>query len=511
MTKILSALEQLKSEIDPYAGREVFDRLAQGTVEDITPQDDIVMRWHGMYRQRPLEAGLFMLRLKLPNGALTAAQAETAASLAERYSGGKISLTTRQNIEFHYITLADLPVIFAELEAVNLRTLGACGDQVRNVVGCPVTDISADELINTIPLANEITAAFLANPQFANLPRKFKIALSGGCGCVPYDINDLGLVAAKNAAGEIGFAALVGGGLSVQPAYAVNAGVWIPQNEVIEFITQLVQIFKEYGNRENRGRARVKHIIADKGVDWLRGELELRLGRKLIQYDIPIPQPSRRDHSGVHRQREYGLFYIGIPVPAGIITAGQLRTLAKIAAEDGKGNIRFTHLQNIILTDINTASVQSVLDKLKAINLPVSDISSYGNTAICVGKIYCMKAITHTKEHILPILDSINDPLFGNEVSFRISGCPNGCSGNAIADISLRGSLTSTDTGSEECFDLLVGGGHSLKPSFARRISSKIKPEELTTIISDLLHRYRVESLKNETFSDYAQRVLWLE
>lgn len=509
MTNTLSALEQLKSEIDPYAGREVFDRLARGTVDDITPQDDIVMRWHGMYRQHPLEAGLFMLRLKLPNGALTTAQANTTALLAERYSGGKMSLTTRQNIEFHNITLADLPSIFAELKTVGLQTQGACGDQVRNVVGCPVTDISVDELIDTIPLANEITAAFLANPQFANLPRKFKIALSGGCGCVPYDINDLGLVAAKNAGGESGYAVLIGGGLSVQPAYAVNAGVWIPESEAIDFITQLVQIFKEYGNRENRGRARVKHLIAEKGADWLRSELEKRLGRKLIPYNLPVPSPSRRDHTGVHCQRENELFYIGIPIPVGIITANQLRVLATIAAKDGKGNIRFTHLQNIILTDINKESLQAVLNKLTSINLPVHDISSYGNTAICVGKTYCMKAITHTKEHVLPILENINDPLFGGEVSFRVSGCPNGCSGNAVADIALRGSLTNTDTGPEESFDLLVGGGQSATPVFARRILSKVKPEELTSVISILLRRYRDESNENETFSDYAQRVLW--
>lgn len=506
----LSALEQIKSYVDPYTGQEVFARLATGTVDDISPEDDIVMRWHGMYRQQPLEARVFMLRLKLPNGALTEPQANVISSLAERYSGGKMSLTTRQNIELHHITLADLPTIFAELQSVNLQTLGACGDQVRNVVGCPVTDVNEDELIDTMPLSNEITAAFLANPQFANLPRKFKIALSGGgCDCVPYDINDLGLIAVKNNEGEIGYVALVGGGLSVQPAYAENLGVWIHPDEVIEIITQLVQIFKEHGNRENRGKARVKHLIAANGVEWLRTELEERLKSKLTPYQQPIAQPSRHDHLGVNRQREEGLSYIGIPVPVGIITSTQLNSLANIAEQHGKGHIRFTHLQNIILTDIKESAVPAILNQLSDAGLPVSDISRHGNTAICVGKTYCVKAITHTKEIALPLLNSINDPLLGTEVSFRISGCPNGCSGHSVADIALRGSSVNTDTGSEERFDLLVGGGLSKQPAFARRIFSRLNTDELPEVITNLLLRYRTECVKDETFSDYAKRVLW--
>ncbi len=508
----LSVLEQIKQSFNPYIGQQVFARLSVGTVDDITPEDDIVMRWYGMYRQRPLDAGVFMLRLKLPGGALTSTQAKTVATIAERYSGGKISLTTRQDIELHNITLANLPDIFTALHTVGLQTLGACGDQVRNVVGCPITDINKAELIDTLPLANKITEQFLANPEFANLPRKFKIAVSGGgCGCVPYDINDLGLVAAKNDNGELGYVAMVGGGLSVQPAFAVNLGVWIHPDEVLIVITQLVKIFREHGNRENRGKARVKHLIAINGVEWLRNEIENRLGHKLTPYHHQLPSPSRHDHLGINRQKTDDSFYFGIPIPVGIITSAQLITLANIAIDHGKDNIRFTHQQNIILTDIKESSISEVSTLLAALNLPVSSSSRYGNTAVCVGKTYCMKAITQTKEIVLPLINNISDPLAGTEVSLRISGCPNGCSAHAVADIALQGSLVNTDGGSEERFDLLVAGGKSKTPAFAKRIYSRQKPDDLPAIIDTLLQRYRTETSENETFSDYAQRILWQE
>jgi sulfite reductase beta subunit-like hemoprotein len=235
------------------------------------------------------------------------------------------------------------------------------------------------------------------------------------------------------------------------------------------------------------------------------------LGRKLTIHEQPVPTPSLHDHLGVNRQREDGLSYIGIPVPVGIINTTQLHIIANIAEKYGKSNIRFTHQQNIILTDIGESSIPIILTQLSAAGLPVSTASRHGNTAICVGKTFCMKAITHTKEIALSLLNDIADPLLGAEVSFRISGCPNGCSGHAVADIALRGSSVNTETGSEERFDLLAGGGISKKPAFAQRIFSRLKPDELPAAISNLLQRYRAESEKGETFSEYAQRVLWSE
>ncbi len=279
MSQSLSALEQIKARIDPYAGDVVFARLARGTVAEITPEDDVVLRWHGLYRHRPAEAGAFMLRVKLPGGALSAAQSLALAELAERFGRGVVSLTTRQNVELHWITLPDLPEIFARLDETGLVTLGACGDQVRGVISCPVAGLDPEEILDTTPLAEALTAAFLGNPAFANLPRKFKLALSG-CAqhCVPTAVNDLSLVVARNAAGEPGFALLAGGGLSVQPVMASRLDPWVAPEEALEVVSHAVAIFREYGNREQRGKARLKHLLAARGLPWFRAELETRLG-----------------------------------------------------------------------------------------------------------------------------------------------------------------------------------------------------------------------------------------
>ena len=221
MSKELSPLEVAKQSVDPYAGEAVFARLSRATVADITPEEDIVMRWHGLYRQRPAEAGLFTLRLRLPNGALTAQQATVLAGIAARLGGGRLDLTTRQNIEVHGLPLAVLEGVFHELRAAGLTTLGACGDTVRGMVACPAAGLDPDEMLDTRPVVESLTAAFVGNREFGNLPRKLKVAVCG-CArhCVPVEINDVGLEAASNEEGDLGFALFVGGGLSASPTLA---------------------------------------------------------------------------------------------------------------------------------------------------------------------------------------------------------------------------------------------------------------------------------------------------
>lgn len=508
MANALSALEQLKREVNPYVGQEVFARLARGTVKDITPADDLVMRWHGLYRHRPQEAGLFMLRLKLPGGAITAAQAATVAALAARFSGGHLSLTTRQDIELHQLTLADLPTVFAELQAVGLQTLGACGDQVRNVVACPVAGIDPKERIDTTAVAEALTAAFLANPAFANLPRKFKIALCG-CAqhCVPSEINDLGFEAALDGEGHSGFALLIGGGLSAHPVMATDLGVWIPVEDAVDVVSRAVEIFREHGNREQRGQARVKHLIAKHGAAWFREELERRLGRALPSRETPVTTASHQDHLGVHPQRDPALVYLGIPVPGGLLTSDQFRVLAEIA---GDGRLRVTHQQNLILADIPAANVDDVLTRLDTLGLPVDPEHWCGRVVVCTGKDFCNKALVHTKATALRLAEALDVALPMIPISIRMSGCPNGCSQHALADIGLQGAVVKGETGTEERFDLWVGGGEASEPAFGRRIAARIHPEQLANVVDDLWSRYQSESLdEHETFSAFARRVLW--
>ncbi len=510
MPMALSTLEQLKCDVNPYAGEDVFARLARGTVADITPADDLVMRWHGLYRHRPQEDGVFMLRLKLPGGVLTGARATTVAMLAEQFSHGQINLTTRQDLELHRLTLASLPPVFAALQAVGLRTLGACGDQVRNVVACPVAGIDPDELIDTTAVSEALTTAFLGNPAFANLPRKFKIALSGCVRhCVPLDINDLGLEAAHDDDGRLGFTARVGGGLSAHPVMAADLGVWVAVDDVVDFVSRVVEIFRDFGNRDQRHQARVKHLIQEHGIAWFRQELARRSGRTFIPYHAPTAAPSRQDHLGIHPQRDPAQVYFGIPIPAGLLTSAQLRALAEMA---GKGRIRITHQQNIILADIPRAGVADIQSRLCAVGLPIDPAGWRGRIVVCTGKDYCNKAVAHTKATARRLADALDAELPALPISVRISGCPNGCGQHAIADIGLQGAAVKTETGAEERFDLWVGGGESLTPAFGRRIRARLHPGELAGAITELWRRYRAEAVDVcETFSDFARRVLWEE
>jgi len=503
MTQHLSALEQVKATIDPYRVGEVLARLAGGTVEAITPEDDVVMRWHGLYRHRPLESGLFMLRIKLPGGALTAAQLRVIADIAEP-AGYGVDLSMRQNVQFHRLSLAVLPAVFAALEAAGLPTAGACGDQVRGVVSCPLAGRDPDEPFDVRPTVRALTEAFLANPAFANLPRKFKIAVSGcGAGCVPVEINDLSFVAARNDAGEAGFALLAGGGLSAQPRLAEPLGVWVTPGEAVEVAGAAIAVFREHGNREHRNHARLKHLLIEHGVAWLREEMEAKLGRKLIPLAAPALPARRGEHLGVITQRDPALRTIGIPLPVGHLTVAQLRLLAELVEAYGQGQLAATNRQNLLLTDIPTAQLAAVLARLAKGGLPADAPWGRGLIACCTGKDFCTKALATTRGVARGLIEALAGEL--PPVTIGVSGCPNGCGQHAVAEIGLQGRVKREGDEVEERFDLWAGGGPG---AIGRRIVTAVHPDALAAEIRGWLARYRTEAVPDESFGAFIRRTV---
>lgn len=493
MSKELSALEIAKQSVDPYAGEEVFARLARGTVADITPEDDVVMRWHGLYRQRPPESGLFTLRLRLPNGAVTAGQASVVAGIAGRAGVGRIDLTTRQNVELHSLALADLAAILAELRSAGLTTLGVCGDAVRGIVGCPAAGLDPEEILDTRPTVDALTAAFLGNRDYGNLPRKLKIAVCG-CArhCVPTEINDVGLEAARDAEGTLGYTLLVGGGLSASPVFAQPIG-WIEVGEAVEVVSAIASLFREHGNRENRARARMKHLLAAWGLDRFRAELEARLGRALRPATTGAHAGSGHDHLGVLAQSEPDRRLVGVPVPAGVLSAEQLLLLAELATEYGRGRLRVTPTQNVLLADIAESDVEAVLTALAACGLPVSESRWAGHTIVCTGREFCNKAMAETKANALRLLDTLEEMLPGAPVRLRISGCPNGCGHHRLGEIGLQGSGVKGEKGLEERFDVWVRcGSAGDAPAFGERVLSRVRPEDLASVVSEQAGRGRL-------------------
>ncbi|MDH7568979.1 MAG: nitrite/sulfite reductase [Armatimonadota bacterium] len=510
MSDSLSALELAKRSVNPYASEGVFERVAAGGLEVITPADDIIMRWHGLYQQRPKEAGLFMVRLKLPHGAITAEQAMTVARMAEELSTGRIDISTRQNLQVHSIPLAALPRVFASLNAAGLTTLGACGDAVRTIVGCPASGIAAEEVRDTLPLAQSLTHFFLRDLHYANLPRKLKIALCG-CAqhCVPTEINDVGLVAAPQA-DEPGFVLSVGGGLAARPVLGVPLA-WVSEEDTTQVVAALAAIHRDHGNRQNRAKARMKHLLALWGTERLREELERRVGRPLA----PVPQGwsppgDGRDHLGVHPQNEPGRSFIGVPILAAQLSSAQLAGLARLAAEHGRGRLRFTHFQNVLVPDIPLDRVGAVLERLGEMGLPVDAHSWSGHTTVCPGREFCNKAVTHTRPVLLSLVETLARQVLHAPVRLGMSGCPNGCAHHHLADIGFQGSATTVEGTSQERYDVWAGGDLSgPQPAFARRILQRMPPDALPEVVLGLLKRYQEEADDGEGFAAFARRVLW--
>jgi len=492
MSKELSPLEVAKQSVDPYVGEAVFARLSRATVEDITPEEDIVMRWHGLYRQRPAEAGLFTLRVRLPNGVLTTEQATVLAGIAARMCGGRLDVTTRQSIEVHGLPLAALEGVFHELRAAGLTTLGACGDTVRGMVACPAAGLDPDETLDTRPVVESLTAAFVGNREFGNLPRKLKVAVCG-CArhCVPVEINDVGLEAARNEEGTLGFALFVGGGLSASPTLAQPVG-WIAQDQAVPVVKAIAAIFREHGNRSNRARARMKHLLGEWGIDRFRAELESRLGwAPRVIPGMALHAGSGRDHLGVLPQKDAGRRLVGVPVAAGLLTADQFLLLAKLAAEHGQGELRTTLYQNILLPDIAEPAVDTVLAALAENGLPVSESCWAGHTIVCTGREFCNKAMAETKKPAIRLLEALEEALPGRPARLRISGCPNGCGQHALGEIGLQGSGVKGESGLEERFDVWVReASPDGAPSFGRRVMSRVRPEEVLAVVREQVARF---------------------
>ncbi|MEW5821332.1 MAG: nitrite/sulfite reductase, partial [Cyanobacteriota bacterium] len=471
----------------------------------------IILKWHGLYQQKPIDSGLFMLRIKLPNGIIKFDQLKTILNISRRVGLNIIDLTTRQNIQLRSIELENLPFVFSELSKSGLFSHGSCGDNVRNVIGCPISGLSNGkmEVVNTIPLAKKITTSFLANPNYANLPRKFKIALCGCTRhCVPYEINDIGLVATTNNNDNIGYQLFAGGGLSSQPQIAKNLNIWIPQENIIETITKIIDIFNDFGNRFNRKKARLKHLISDWGTDKFLMELENRLNKPLyFENYLNNETFSKVDHMEIHPQKDPNYCYIGLPVKVGRISSDQLEKLIDIISIYKDVGIRITHYQNIIITNIPVNQISRVIENLRFVDFLNKNNSWSGKVISCTGKEFCNRALTETKNIGVKIIDALDKFKLDDDITIGISGCSNDCGQNRISDIGIQGVYSKSDDSSNEKFNISVkkNGNNNY---FNELIMKKINKNELDTLILNILTDYSSRKLKNETFNNYASRCL---
>lgn len=507
-------VEELKKRKDGLDVIHDIRRYAEGGYQAIDPLDFPLFRWWGLYQQRPND-GFFMQRIKIPNGNLTAAQLNAIGGISVEFGRNLIDITTRQTFQYHWLTINNIPEIYKRLADVGLTTSGACGDITRNVVGCPVAGIDCNEIIDSYPLVQEITKLLTNNKQFSNMPRKYKISISGcSLRCNQPDINCVGFYGVRDG-DAVGYGLKIGGGLSTNPYFGADMNVFLHPEEVLEVTTAITEIYRDASQmRENRGRARLKFLMHDPklgiGVEGFRTRIEEKLGRKLRDGGpYPGPRNAETDHLGIQKQKQEGLYYVGIGVRAGRLTGEKLIKIASVAEEFSTNQtIRNTNKQNFIITNVPEEKLEQLKKRCDELDLDYKPSVFKRALISCTGIEFCNLAVTETKEVGRRVSRELEERFPGATRNIRVhfSGCPNNCGQNAIADIGLRGARKSHPDGRvEELFDILLGGATGEDHAFAEVTTRRYPSEKIADAIGNLYQAFCDWSSNGEIFQDFVR------
>ncbi|MFC6086248.1 nitrite/sulfite reductase [Sphaerisporangium aureirubrum] len=520
--------ENKKNDDGLNVRQRIIDVYSKAGFDSIDPADlRGRMRWYGLYTQRrpgidggktailepeELDDRYFMLRVRIDGGQLNLAQLRTIADIADRYARGTADVTDRQNIQLHWIEIESVPAIWEALEAVGLSTTEACGDTPRVMLGCPLAGIDADEVIDATPQIEDTVARYIGDKAFSNLPRKFKSAMSGcPAHCTVHEINDIAFVGVVDEQGEKGFDLWVGGGLSTNPMLGKRLGTFVRPDQVHEVWAGVIGIFRDYGYRRLRHRARIKFLVNDWGAERFREVLEKEyLGYTLP--DGPAPEPprgGRRDHVGVHPQKD-GNFYVGFAPTVGRLDGERLHLIADIAERHGSDRVRTTVEQKMVILDIAPGEVDGTVADLEAAGLRVTPSTFRRQTMACTGIEFCKLAIVETKALAADLIDELERrlPDFTDPLTINVNGCPNSCARIQVADIGLKGQLVTDASGAQvEGFQIHLGGSLGTTPGFGRKIRGlKASAEELPDYIERVLKNFQSQKDDGETFATWVQR-----
>lgn len=504
----MNDVERIKKE---KGGLEVWndlERFAREGYAGIGADDMFRLRWMGLYEQKPKD-GYFMLRIKVPGGQLSYEQLIAVAEVTRDYARNISDITTRQNFQFHWIRPEDFLAVCLKFNAVGISTIGACGDIPRNVTGCPVAGIDPNETFDAQPYAQAVHEYFLGNPEFADLPRKYKISITGCCEhCSQPEINDIAATAVlKN--GEKGFHIRVGGGLSTRPFLAQKLNFFIPADKLVDAFRAVTEVYRDSGYRENRKKARIKFLVADWGAEKYEQEVLKRLDwtpEPAVEW--PEPTNNFRDHVGVHAQSQPGLFWVGANVLTGRMTDAQLFEVARLAKEYGTGETRTTNQQNLLLINIKEENVPAVVAGLEALGFPVNASPIRRAAVACTGNEFCNLALTETKGLMWQIVRHLDKTVVLDEpLRINLNGCPNGCGQHHIGDIGLQGCVVKLpEGGSVDGYDISLGGRLGRDAKFVRPIWRKVPAANIAVAIENLLNGYLNERGEDEDFGSFVDR-----
>ncbi len=519
----LNQVERWKLERHPLDVRQaVLERYAVEGPEAIAavPGELERLKWVGLYPQRQ-GGDAFMVRIKLPGGRLDAAQARTIGELAETHARGPapnpvfgqgfLDLTTRQDVQLHWVRIGDVPELWRRLEAVGVTTTQACGDSARNVLCCPVAGLDADEVLDASPVARAISDYFTGNREYANLPRKFKMSVTG-CreDCAKAEINDIGLWPARCADGTVGFNLLVGGGLSDGPRMASDVDVFVRPDQAVECTRAVAQLYGELGDRENRWTCRMRYLVQELGPERFRAELERRAAFPLTPAGQALTRRARGDHVGVHAQRQPGLHYVGLNVTVGRMAGRNLVEAARLAETYGSGELRLATDQNLILPGVPGDRLADLLaEPLLAEHSPTPGPFERGVVA-CTGSEFCRFAIVETKARAASWARWLDRHVEGGGediIRLHLSGCSASCAQPQIADIGCRGEVAHAGEAIVEAVDVGLGGSLGTDAAFIDWVEGAKPADQVPAALAALVGRYQAERRSGERFHQWCRRL----
>jgi sulfite reductase (ferredoxin) len=458
----------------------------------------------------------FMVRIRIPNGLLSSHQARTLADLAERHARGVADITVRQNVQLHWVTIESLPDVLETLWRVGLSTTGACGDVVRNITGCPLAGFDADEYRDASPLVQELNGQLGGNSEFYNLPRKFKVSITGcRSWCTYPEINDVGLTAVSRKrlhGDEIGFSLRVAGGLSTDPHLGVRLNAFVRWEQAVPVVRGVAELFRESEVlRQNRERARLKFLFLQHGwtADSFLAALQDRLGFALDPAEPEeLPSDIHRDHVGIHAQKQQGLSYVGANVLRGRITPEQLRTAANLSDRYADGHLRNTIMQNLLIVNVPNEQAARVAGELTAVGLPVRASAFARGTVACTGSEFCKLALTETKSFARWLTEELDQrlPGFQEQLKLHITGCPNSCGQHWIADIGIEGKKLKVDGRMVDAYYFCVGGSVGEFASIARPVGYRCAASEVPNAIERLLREFNEQRTPSENLRRFFAR-----
>ena len=442
----------------------------------------------------------FMVRIRIPNGLLRSDQVRAVAEIAERHARGVADITVRQNIQLHWVTIESLPEVLETLWGAGLTTTGACGDVARNITGCPVAGLDAEEIVDASPLALAIDRELGGAAEFYDLPRKFKISITGCKHWCSYpEINDVALTATSRRRGgstETGFSLRVGGGLSNDPHLALRLNAFIHWDQVVPVARGIAEIFRSSETlRQSREKARLKFLFLQQGwtADSFLDELQRNIGFSLDPAEAEdTPRDVHRDHVGIHAQKQDGLVYVGASVSRGRITPQQLRVATDLADRYADGHIRTTTMQNLLIVNVPTRDAATVAHELEVAALPVQASVFARGTVACTGSEFCKLALTETKGFARWLTQELEErlPDFQEQLRLNVTGCPNSCGQHWIADIGIEGKKIKVDGRMVDAYYFCVGGSVGEFAAIARPVGYRCAASDVPDAIERLLAEF---------------------